>query len=185
MVDHIIKRIHEVWMPRTLKNNVWLLKCFFGQDVFDPVCKGPALWYLGISDELYFFSETWWFHGIKSILPFSKLILNTWHGGHFRKPGMANTRLIPEKNQFSFEMVQRRPGEPKRIPNGQLQLGWPFWTTLERWEACHFWPFLVQNGPFFNHPQSWTLDPKLKRRLITRSPMFGLLVEPQNIPFGT
>ena len=59
----------------TLKNNVWLLKCFFGQDVFDPVCKGPALWYLGISDELYFFSETWWFHGVKSILPFSKLIM--------------------------------------------------------------------------------------------------------------
>ena len=21
----------------------------------------------------------------------------------------------------------------------------PFWTTLERWQACHVWPFLVQN----------------------------------------
>merc|ERR1711894_826855 len=27
----------------------------------------------------------------------------------------------------------------------------PFWTTLERWQACHVWPFLVQNGPFLGH----------------------------------
>ena len=25
----------------------------------------------------------------------------------------------------------------------------PFWTTLERWQACHVWPFLVQNGPYW------------------------------------
>ena len=28
----------------------------------------------------------------------------------------------------------------------------PFWTTLERWQACHVWPFLVQNGPFLTPP---------------------------------
>ena len=39
----------------------------------------------------------------------------------------------------------------------------PFWTTLERWQACHVWPFLVQNGPFLGHPQSWTVDPKVKK----------------------
>jgi len=28
----------------------------------------------------------------------------------------------------------------------------PFWTTLERWQACHAWPFLVQGGPFLTPP---------------------------------
>ena len=59
--------------------------------------------------------------GKKRTAPFQTHIdYVTW--GRFRKPGMANTHLIPEKNQFSFEMVQRRPDEPKRIPNGQWQL---------------------------------------------------------------
>ena len=39
----------------------------------------------------------------------------------------------------------------------------PFWTTLECWQACHVWPFLVQNGPFLDHPQSWTIDPRVKK----------------------
>ena len=29
------------------------------------------------------------------------------------------------------------------------------WTTLERRQACHVWPFLVQNEPFSDHPQSY------------------------------
>ena len=49
-----IKRIHEVWMPRTLQKNVWLLKLLFVKEAFDPIRKGPPLWNLGISDELYF-----------------------------------------------------------------------------------------------------------------------------------
>ena len=53
MIYHI-QRIHEVWMPRTLKNNVWLLKCFVGRDTLDPVCKVPGLWNFGISDKLCF-----------------------------------------------------------------------------------------------------------------------------------
>ena len=61
----------------------------------------------------------------------------------------------------------------------------PFWTTFERWQACPVWLFLVQNGPFLGHTQSWTADPKVKKRLITTSPMCGLLVEPQIAPFGT
>ena len=39
----IIKRIDEVWMARTLQNNVRLLKLFDDREAFDPVCKGPAL----------------------------------------------------------------------------------------------------------------------------------------------
>ena len=38
----------------------------------------------------------------------------------------------------------------------------PSWTTLERWQACRVWLFLVQNGPFLGHPQSWTVGPKPK-----------------------
>ena len=39
----IFKKNHEVWMARTLKNIIWLLKCFVGWEAFDPVYKGPAL----------------------------------------------------------------------------------------------------------------------------------------------
>ena len=45
-----------------------------------------------------------------------------------------------------------------------LVLFGPFWTTFERLQVCHVWPVLVQNGPFLGHPQSWTVDPKVKKR---------------------
>ena len=51
------------------------------------------------------------------------------------------------------------------------------WNTLERWQACHVWPFLVQNGPFLGHPQSWTVDPKVKKASWPGS-LLGLLVDP-------
>ena len=35
----IFKGIHEVWMPRTLQNNVWLLKYVFGREACDSVCN--------------------------------------------------------------------------------------------------------------------------------------------------
>ena len=67
-------------------------------------------------------------------------------------------------------MVQKGPDGPKMglkwsktfrltilVPFG------PFWTTLECWQTCHVWPFLVQNGPFLGHPQSWTVDPRVKK----------------------
>ena len=60
-------------MPRALKNNAWLLNIFVGREAFHPVCKGPTL---GISDELYFFALlTRIFHVVKSVVPFSKLII--------------------------------------------------------------------------------------------------------------
>ena len=56
-------------------------------------------------------------------------------------------RCLWAKNHFLFEMVQKGPNGPKGVPNGQKHLGWPFWpfltpfwTTLERWQACHVWP---------------------------------------------
>ena len=81
------------------------------------------------------------------------------------------------KKSFLSEMVQRGPEGPKRIRNGQKHLGWPFWpfwTTLGHWQACHVWPVLVQNGTFLGRPQSWTVDPKVKKRLITRSSFLPL-----------
>ena len=61
-------------------------------------------------------------------------------------------------------MVQKGPDGPKMGPKWSktfrltilVPFG-PFWTTLECWQACHVWPFLVQNGPFLGHPQSWTV----------------------------
>ena len=67
----IFKRNHEVWMPRTLQNNVWLLKCFVGREAFDSVCKGPALWNFSISDKPYSFSlKRGNFMGWKAYCPF-------------------------------------------------------------------------------------------------------------------
>ena len=54
----------------------------------------------------------------------------------------VSRRCFWAKNNFLFEIVQRGPDGPKRVPNGQKQLGWPFRTTLECWQACHVWPFL-------------------------------------------
>ena len=60
-------------------------------------------------------------------------------------------RCFGAKYQFLFEIVQKGPKCSKR-----LRL-----TTLERWQACHVWPFL-------GHPQSWTVDPSVKKRLIIK-----------------
>ena len=67
-------------------------------------------------------------------------------------------------------MVQKGPDAPKMGPKWSktfrltilVPFG-PFWTALECWQACHVWPFLVQNGPFLGHPQSWTVDPRVKK----------------------
>ena len=58
----------EDWITRTLQNNVLLLIFFVGREAFDPVYVGSPWWNFGLSDELIFF-------GVKSILPFSKLII--------------------------------------------------------------------------------------------------------------
>ena len=41
----------------------------------DPVRKGPPLWNSGISKMFYFFGKMRWFYRVKSVLPFSKLIV--------------------------------------------------------------------------------------------------------------
>ncbi len=40
-------------------------------------------------------------------------------------------RCFRAKNHFLFEMVQKGPDGPKRVPNGQKHLGWPFWSLLD------------------------------------------------------
>ena len=40
-------------------------------------------------------------------------------------------RCFRAKNHFLFEMVQKSPDGPKRVPNGQKHLGWPFWSLLD------------------------------------------------------
>ena len=40
-------------------------------------------------------------------------------------------RCFGAKYQFLFEMVQKGPDGPKRVPNGQKHLGWPFWSLLD------------------------------------------------------
>ena len=113
---------------------------------------------------------------------------------YFAPKHLCQTLLCPfgAKKSFLSKMVQKGPEGPKMGPKWSKTLRLtilvpfgPFWTTLECWQACHVWPFLVQNGPFLGHPQSWTVDPRVKKRLIIMSPMCGLLVEPQMSPFGT
>ena len=84
-------------------------------------------------------------------------------------------RCFGAKNQFLFEMAQKGPDGPKRVPNGQKHLGWPFWTLLDPfgplwnvdkpamfghfWSKMdHFWRLpamdLWLNGP----KMAWILD---------------------------
>ena len=59
--------------PSKIMFDFW--KKNFGGEVFDSVSKGPPLWNIVIFDELYFFGKTRWLYGVKSVLPFSKLII--------------------------------------------------------------------------------------------------------------
>ena len=51
----------------------------------------------------------------------------------FAQKHLRLTRLCPfgEKIDFLPETVQKCPDGPKRVPNGQKHLGWPFWTLLD------------------------------------------------------
>ena len=97
----------------------------------------------------------------------------TWNGQH---------SLNPRKKSVFVWNGSEAPRWAQKDPKWSITVRL---TILERWEACHVWPFLVQNGPFLGHPQSWTVGPRVKKRLITTSPMGGLLVEPQVLRFGT
>ena len=78
-------------------------------------------------------------------------------------------------------------------PKGKKHLGWPFWspwTLLGHFGTLTSLPCLAIFGPkwtIFGHPHSPVMNdgPQSKKRLITRSPMCGLFVEPQNTLFGT
>ena len=82
------------------------------------------------------------------------------------------TFSILGKKSFLSEMVQKGPDGPKQGPKWSKRLRLtilvpfgPFWTPLERWQACHVWPFLVQNGPFLGTPESWTVDPNVEKKV--------------------
>ena len=45
------------------------------REASNPVCKGPPLWNCGISDEIHFIRQNEILYGVKSVLPFSKLII--------------------------------------------------------------------------------------------------------------
>ena len=123
--------------------------------------------------------------------PFRTISNKNWY---FAPKHLCQPLLCPfgAKKSFLSKMVQKGPDGPKMGPKWSktfrltilVPFG-PFWTTLECWQACHVWPFLVQNGPFLGHPTSWTVDPRVKKRLVIMSPMCGLLVEPHFILFGT
>ena len=67
-------------------------------------------------------------------------------------------------SQKRSRWVQRGAKWSKTLRLTILVLFEPFWITLERWQACHVCPFLVQNGPFFAiPPQSWALDPNTRK----------------------
>ena len=105
---------------------------------------------------------------------------------YFAPKHLCKTLLCPfgASNHFVWNgpkgsrWAQRGPKWSKRLRLTILVPFGPFWTTLERWQACHVWPFL-------GHSQSWTVNPRVKKRFNATSPMCGLLVEPQNIPFRT
>ena len=60
-------------MPRTLKNNVWLLNLFVGREAFSPVCKDPPYEILVFLMNLFFLQRNHINYRGKSALPFSKL----------------------------------------------------------------------------------------------------------------
>ena len=68
----MFKRIHEDWMPKTLKI-MYDFETLVWSGGVSPCLKDPPLkkfWYF---DELHFFGETKKLYGVKSVLLFSKL----------------------------------------------------------------------------------------------------------------
>ena len=65
----------KLWMPRTLQNNVWLLKFVDGRKAFDPVCNGLASWNFDVLTNFIFVRQNEIWYGVKSIMPFSKLTI--------------------------------------------------------------------------------------------------------------
>ena len=123
--------------------------------------KVPCAW-------LYFLK----FHGLGSLPEQKNFFSDSVKNWYFAPKHLCQPLLCPfgAKKSFLSKMVQKGPDGPKMGPKWSktfrltilVPFG-PFWTTLECWQACHVWPFLVQNGPFLGHPQSWTVDPRVKK----------------------
>ena len=103
--------------------------------------------------------------------------------GEFLGSGVEGSTPSGKSSKYDFYLKWS-----KRVQNGQKQLGWPFWAFMD--------PF----GPLGNVDKSALFGPKWAifgpspvmncalqswKRVITRSSMCGLLVEPQNVPFCT
>ena len=103
-----------------------------------------------------------------------------------------NGRVASEQNINSClkwsKRVQMGPKGSQMFKKPKVDHFGPFWTLLDHFGALTSLPCLAIFG------QKWTIfgpsavmnsGPKHKKRVITTSPMCGLLVEPQVFPFGT
>ena len=72
---------------------------------------------------------------------------------YFAPKHLCQTLLCPfaAKKSFLSEMVQKGPYGPKRVPNGQKHLVWPFWSLLDHFGALTSLPCLAIFGP------KWTI----------------------------
>ena len=93
-------------------------------------------------------------------LPLRDKNRDAWGG--FKKmifpPSRVWRRLFGAKHQLLLRGPKRVQMGPKGCQMVKNILVWPsglYWTTLECWQTIHIWPFL-------GHPQSWTVDPKIK-----------------------
>ena len=89
-------------------------------------------------------------------------------------PKHLRTLLCPFWTKKSI-FVQKGLDGPKRVPNGQKHLGWPFWSILDHFGLLTSLPCLVQNRPFSGLPQSWTVDPKVKNKTVAGASFEGSL----------
>ena len=76
--------------------------------------------------------------------------------------------------------VQMGPKGSQIVKNTSVDYFGPFWTLWDHFRTLTSLPCLAILGPkwtILSHPQSCVVGPKVKIRLITRSPLCGLLVE--------
>ena len=99
----------------------------------------------------------------------------------FFKPQMDKLGWAEVVQSKKLIFVYNCSDGPKRVLNGRKHLGWPFWSLLDPFgplwnvdKPAMFGPSPVMNGRL-----------QSKKRLIARSLMCGLLVEPQNVPCVT
>ena len=59
-------------------------------------------------------------------------------------------RCFGAKYQFLFETVQKGPDGPKRVPNGQKHLGWPFWSLSDPFGPLWSVDKPAMFGPFWS-----------------------------------